>query len=209
MSETAFLDTTEALKQRIGLAVGGPAQVRVGPPIRSEVGSAKVSLFLFHTRVNADLRNEIRYGAAPLLEPATTPAERIDALPFDLFFLMTVFRTPDSSVATPNELRTLGQIVQVLQASPTLTGEALAGQAVRVTPEPYPMEELSRVWGLFPHDTYRTSMVYRASPVFVESGPESAGQPVQDRTQRGGLSTEPPDISGRRREQLEREGEEF
>jgi hypothetical protein len=208
MSDTAFLDTTEALRQRIGLAVGGTTQVWPGPPVRTDVGSAKVSLFLFHTRVNSELRNESRFSFAPPLEPSDTPAGRVDALPFDLYYLISVFRQPDSAT-TPNELQTLGQLVRVLHERPTITGEALDGQVVRVTPEPYPMEELSRIWGLFPRELFRTSMVYRATPVFVEAGPYLSGRPVVDREQHTGQSKEPQDISGRRREQLAREGEDF
>lgn len=208
MSSAAFFNTTEALRARIGLAVGGTGSVHVGPPVKSEVGLAKTSLFLFYTQVNAEMRNELRRDPAPTLEPAGSPTTLIDAIPWDLFYLITVFRTPDASVAPPNELTTLGQIVQILQARPTLAGESLAGQVVRVTPEPYPMEELSRVWGLFPQDTYRTSMVYRATPIFVHARPEPAGGPVQERTQRSGVSADPPDVSGRRRDEAAREGGE-
>ena len=39
------------------------------------------------------------------------------------------------------------------------------------------MEELSRVWGLFPQTSYRTSMVYLVSPVAVSVDPEETGVP--------------------------------
>ena len=114
----------------------------------------------------------------------------LDALPLDLRFLITVFGTGQVP------LTTLGQIVRALHADPTLAGQGMKGQVVRVTPEPYPMEELSRVWGLFPQDVYRTSVVYLASPVMVEAAARPRGRPVQERRQKGGLSSGLPSPFG-------------
>jgi hypothetical protein len=193
MTATAVAATTEALRGVIEQALGAN-QLYIGPPIAAEVGAQRASLLLFHVQPNAELRNEPYFSAPPATGPAiATPGER-NALPLDLRYLITVFRTTGlGNAADPNELVTLGQIVQALHANPTLTGARLTDQLVRVTPEPYPMEELSRVWGLFPQDHYRTSMVYLASPVFVEAGAFIAGPPVQTRDQRFGASTEPPD----------------
>lgn len=198
MSDHALVDTAEALRELIGRAVGDVNRVHVGPPIAAEVDQSLVSVFLFHTQVNAQLRNELRQASPPPLEPATAPAESRDALPLDLRFLITVFREPNGSARSPNELQRLGEIVQVLHAEPTLTGARLHGQTVRLTPEPYPMEELSRVWGLYPQDMYRTSVVYLASPVFIEARRWPEGPPVQRHEHRGGLSAEPPDLLGER-----------
>ena len=197
MTDTAIFDVAEALQARVGQVVGGSNQVHIGAPIRNEIGQSMASLFLFHLQVNAELRNELRHAVPPPFEPATDPAIPQDALPFDLRFLITVFRTPDAT-APPNELTTLGRIIQTLQAQPTLVGQNLSGQVVRMTPEPYPIEELSRVWGLFPQDVYRTSVVYLASPVFIDARAEPAGPPVQRREQRAGLSSAPPDPFGPR-----------
>ena len=196
MSETAIFDTTEMMRLRIGQAVGAANQVHVGAPLRNEIGEAKVSLFLFHMEINAELRNQQYQSPPPVSAPAEQPAIAVDAIPWNLRFLITVFRTPDNSVVPPNELVTLGQVLQEFQARPTLSGAAMKGQIVRVTPESYPMEELSRVWGLFPQDVYRTSVVYLATPVFIETGPEQSGTPVQQREQRAGVDTEAPDIGG-------------
>ncbi len=196
MSETAIFDTTELMRARLERAADAANQVHVGPPLRNEIGSAKLSLFLFHMEVNAELRNQERLATPPPAAPAAQAGAVLDALPWDLRFLITVFRTPDSSVAQPNELTTLGQVIQEFHARPTLAGAALGDQVVRVTPEPYPMEELSRVWGLFPQDVYRTSVVYLASPVYIEVGPEKTGQPVQRREQRTGVDVDGPDLGG-------------
>lgn len=195
MSDSAIFDTTEAIRASIGQAVGGVALVHVGPPIAGELAANRiVSLFMFHVEINAALRNELRYAAAPSLEPATRPTALLEALPLDLRYLITVLRDPNAQSDEPNELTKLGQIIQRLHVNPTLAGTGMNGQVVRLTPESYPMEELSRVWGLFPQEVYRTSVVYLASPVIVEARPAAAGRAVEHREQRSGIATVPPDL---------------
>jgi hypothetical protein len=186
MSEVAITQTTEALKNLIEQAIG-PGKVHIGAPMKDERKSKEVSLFLFHIEPNAELRNERRFEAPAAIEPAQRPVMLLDALPLDLRYLITVFRGGDISTADPTELTTLGQIIQVLHAQSTLSGSELPNQVVRLTPEPYPMEEMSRIWGLFPNETYRTSMVYLATPVFVEAGNIGAGPPVLRRKQKSGI----------------------
>ena len=201
MSKTAIFDTAEALRMHIGEAIGGANFVHAGPPLRNEFnGDTKASLFLFHLQVNAELRNELRYEPTSVFGPAQFPASLLDALPLDLMFLITVFRAPDANGLTPNELSTLGQIIHILQAEPTLPSSGIGGQTVRLTPEPYPMEEISRIWGLFPQDVYRTSMVYLASPVIVDAGTMAAGPPVMQREQRTGADETPRDLFRRAEE---------
>ena len=205
MSEQAIIATTLALRRRLESALAG-STVMLEPPSNSPPAGVGASLFLFHVLPNAELRNSLRLAAPPPEAPADRPAAPRDALPLDLRYLITVFRSGGLGPgADPSELETLGRIVQVLHEEPTLTGGALADQIVRVTPEPYPMEELSRIWGLFPGTNYATSMVYLASPVFVEVGPVPRGGPVVERHDRFGVSGDPPGLSGRRRHQLTRE----
>ncbi len=195
MTADAILATTEALRTRLEQAVG-VGEVYVGPPLANDVGQRRVSVFLFHIEPNRELRNAERLGPPPVAPPTQT-AVVLDALPLDLRYLISVFRTAGGGAAgDPNELAALGQVIQRLHAEPTLTGAILRGQEVRVTPEPYPMEELSRVWGLFPADSYRTSVVYLATPIFVEAGPLVAGPPVQTRRLDPGLSANPPRFPG-------------
>ncbi len=200
MSSSALFDTATALRTRIGSAVpGGAGAIHIGPPVAAELGGKKISVHLFHLQVNKELRNDVRFSSAPATSPASAPPERLNALPLDLRFLVTVLRDNPVNV-DPDELTLLGQIIQVLHAEPTLAGPSMAGQIARVTPEPYPMEEISRIWGLFPQDVYRTSMVYLVSPVFVESSTVAAGAPVTEHIHNAGLSEAPPTTPGMPRE---------
>jgi hypothetical protein len=164
------------------------------------VGQRRVALFLFHIEPNRELRNTERLTSPPLDAPPDGPLLPLDALPLDLRYLISVFRRADGGgIADPNELTTLGQVIQVLHGAPTLGGALLPGQEVRLTPEPYPMEEMSRVWGLFPQTSYRTSIVYLATPVFVEADPLLRGTAVEQRRLDAGLSGDTPDVFGDRR----------
>jgi hypothetical protein len=185
MSADAIAGVTVALQNRLASAIGGP--VHVGPPIPDDVGARKAALFLFHVVPNQALRNEPYYVARPS-DPAG-PLVEAPALPLDLRFLVSVFRTAGAGgggVSDPEELSTLGLIVQALHQYPFIDGTQVPDQLVRITPEPYPMEELSRVWALFPQTPYGTSMVYLLSPVSVAVPPPPAGPPVLQRTSRQG-----------------------
>ena len=183
MSADAIARVTAVLQNRLAAALGNTS-VYVGPPVVEDVGSATVSLFLFHIVPNQAMRNERHYVAAP--GGLAGPLVETQALPLDLRYLVSVFRQAGAvggGLADPDELLTLGKVVQALHRQPFIE---VSGEVARITPEPYPMEELSRVWGLFPQTSYRTSMVYLLSPVSVALDPPPAGPPVLERTTRQG-----------------------
>jgi hypothetical protein len=109
--------------------------------------------------------------------------------------VVSVFRLPPNG-ADPEELRVLGRLVQALAAEPTFTDPVLPGQTVRLTPEPYPIEELSRVWGLFPTTPYQTSIVYLATPVIVTYPTPAPAPPVSARSIQGGVLTGTGNVFG-------------
>ena len=202
MSADAIARVTAALQARLATAVGGP--VYVGPPNAEDVGSRTLCLFLFHVVPNQALRNDPHYAARP--GDPTGPLVEANALPLDLRYLVSVFRSAGvgGRLGDPDELLTLGRAVRALHDQPFIDETQVPGQVVRITPEPYPMEELSRVWGLFPQTSYRTSMVYLAEPG-VGRGRPAARRPGRPRAHvpagaiRGaGMSTRPPIASTRR-----------
>lgn len=184
MTADAIQLTTEALKGLIETTLG-PGEIFVGPPSEPAAGAASASLFLYHLVPNAELRNEphldgLRSGGLPNMGEH-------NSIPFDLRYLITVFRptSPDGG-GSPIELLRLGQIIQALHATPVLTGARLPGQTARLTPDPVSMEEISRVWGLFPETAYQTSVVYLATPVFVDASPVPVGPRVREAHRRVG-----------------------
>jgi hypothetical protein len=189
VSATALFDTTMAMARRIRDATG--LEVHIGSPLRREMGTARVALTLVHVQPYAALRNTPVYRAPPSSGPVTAPASAVAAIPFDLHFLVTCYRPPTpGGVAPPEpgELTSLGQIIRVLHADAILSGSALPGQDVRLSPENSSPEDMNRIWGLFPEEPFRTSIVYLATPVFVEVGDSALYPPVQSRRMDGGLS---------------------
>lgn len=174
-----------------------PSQtVAIGTP--EDDDKLPVRLLLFHVEPNREQRNDKRLAVAP-----DNAAQ--NSIPLDVRYLIVVNRlSAGPDVQDTNELSNLGRIIAKLQAEPTITGSLLPGQNVRLTPEPYPLEELSRIWSLFPKAAYRPSVVYLASPVFVDAEPLVRGRPVVSRRIDGGLSADAPDVDGRRREEAQR-----
>ncbi|MEZ5875572.1 MAG: DUF4255 domain-containing protein [Hyphomicrobiales bacterium] len=193
MSRDALSQVTLALQRLLHTALGGAGapdeHVFIGPPIPTQVGERSVSLMMFHLEPNRELRNSER-----LIDGAGSDPVPQESLPLDVRYLISVHR--QASAATPNELLALGDVVAGLLAAPTLGGGLLPGQEVRLTPEPYPMEELSRIWGLFPNAPYATSMIYLATPVFIDASNAIRGAPVESRRLDSGSSARTPDVFG-------------
>lgn len=170
MSATALFDTTMALARRLGEATG--LEVHIGSPLRREMGTSRLALTLLSIQPNAALRNSPTFRATPS-GPVTGPAAPVAAVPFDLRFLVTCHRQPTAAgilPPEPGELLTLGRILRKLHAEPILTEPTLPGQEVRLSPASCSDEEMARIWGLFPEEPFRPSIVCLASPVFIEAG---------------------------------------
>jgi hypothetical protein len=187
MSEKAISQTTIALKTRLE-SVLGKDTILVGVPKTD--ASHKASLFLFNVMPNRDLRNSEHFVLPPGASAPQSTARPVDALPVDLRYLITVFRAGDPTPQL-DELECLGQIMRILHIEPTLSGGILEGQQVRLTPEPYSVEELNRIWGMFPDEAYSPSVVYLASPVFIHAD-IALGPPVLERNLKQGVSADPP-----------------
>ena len=188
MTVDAIQLTTEALKGLLETRLGA-GEIFIGPPSEPAAAEASASLFLYHLVPNAELRNEPRLDG--LRSGAPDSPGTHDSIPFDLRYLITVFRpTRPGGGGSPIELLRLGQIIQTLHATPVLTGARLPGQTARLTPDPVSMEEISRVWGLFPETAYQTSVVYLATPVFVDAPPVLAGPRVREVHRRVGAGQE-------------------
>lgn len=190
MKGTAILRVTEALRDRLKIALAAsnvPGTVFVGPLDDADASSATLILFLYRIVPNPSLRN--REHRLP--SPGTPPVQVFqNALPLDLYFLVTVGTRPGASEETP--LQALGFVIQALQAAPELSGPAVDQETVRVLLEPLSTEEASRIWALFPTANYRTSIAYLATPVWIDPLlPEiAAGPVVEDRLRSGGRVAE-------------------
>ncbi|HUR81059.1 MAG TPA: DUF4255 domain-containing protein [Thermoanaerobaculia bacterium] len=167
MNADGILRVTEALRDRLKQALvasGVPGTVFVGPLDDPDAGGAALVLFLYRIVPSASLRNSEHRV------PSSTPPPAVlvfrNALPLDLYYLVTVGTTPGTSEETL--LRALGFAMQTIQAEPDLVGPAVSHETVHVTIEPLTTEESSRIWALFPNANYRTSVAYLATPVWID-----------------------------------------
>ena len=138
--------------------------VYVGPLDDDDARDAAAVLFLYRVSVNADLRNTEH--RVPSSNPAAPTIVHRDSLPLNLQYLLTA-----GTAQTGGELqslRVLGCAIQALNQEPNLVGVDVGGETVRVTLDPVSSEEMSRIWTLFPTANYRTSIVYLASPVWID-----------------------------------------
>jgi hypothetical protein len=166
MTADALLRVTEALRGRLqdALAASGvPGTVFVGPLDDADVSGAALILFLYRIVPSATLRNREHRVASNGVPPVLVYQ---NALPLDLYFLVTVGSTPGASEEAP--LRALGYVMRSLQGEPELTGTSVQHETVRITLEPLSTEESSRIWALFPTANYRTSIAYLATPVWID-----------------------------------------
>jgi hypothetical protein len=160
--------------------------VYIGPLDDAEAAGQAAVLFLYRISVNADLRNAQHIVAGD--DDTSGPRVHEGALPLDLHFLFTGRNLPTDGERDVG-LMVLGYAMQALNGSPNLVGLAVQGETVRLTLDPVSSEEMSRIWALFPTVNYRTSVVYRASPVWIDPSelPAIAPPVHADRTRAGSL----------------------
>ena len=169
---------TEALRDRLKVALsmsGVPGTVFVGPLDDPDASGAALVLFLYRIVPNANLRNSSHRVLSANPSPSVEVFE--NSMPLDLYFLLTVGTTPNSS--EESMLLALGFAIQLIQAAPELTGSSVNHETVRLTFEPLSTEEASRIWALFPTANYRTSVAYLATPVWLDpAAPLPVAAPV-------------------------------
>jgi hypothetical protein len=160
------------------------ADVSIGrPQAFTATPTPAVNIFLYHSQPHPSLRNgdlPTRRGDGSFL---TKPR-----IPLELDYLFTFYG--DSANLEPERLfavtaRTLNAIPQVSRAEigdvvsaaqathavyPFLATADLGDQVelVRITQLPMSLEELSRLWALFPDIPYALSIAYQASVVIIE-----------------------------------------
>jgi hypothetical protein len=188
MNADALLRVTKALRLRLE-QVAGVGKVFVGPLDDPDAAGAALVLFLYRIMPNASLRNREHRVASDLPPPAVVVFA--NALPLDLYYLVTVGTTPGD--AEEAMLETLGGAMQSLQLDPVLTGPGVAYEPVHLSLDPLSTEEMSRIWALFPTANYRTSIAYVASPVWIDPRlPAGVGAPVLTDTLKAGARADLP-----------------
>ena len=184
MKNDAIQRVSNAIAAEIEAAlptVTGKNKVVIGPPNDVGANDAQIVLFPYKLLVNAALRNAERVLPPP--DSQSPPLVYNKSLPLDVFYLVTVgakLGSDSGQHQAPKSLFWLGVAMQALQQNPTLVGQPVDGDTVRISLEPTVLDEMSRIWGMFPSADYRTSVVYVASPVWIDPLDVSVAAPVVD-----------------------------
>lgn len=170
----------------VDVAVAG-GRVTARPPDRARQGVAgnQINLFLYRTSIDAAWRNQ----DPPTIRPGESAQP---SLPLVLSYLITAYGENDDEILSH---RLLGIAMGVLNDRPLLSradiqrslqpgpGSDLENQVerVRITPDPRPQDEISRMWATF-GTGYRLSVSYDAALVLIDSArPIAAPAPVLSR----------------------------
>jgi hypothetical protein len=111
-------------------------------------------------------------------------------LPLDLYYLLTAYPPPPGIVtATDRTLDAhvlLGNAMRVLHDNGTLTGSVLRGglprdEELRVSFQPITVEDVTRLWSVFPNTAYQPSVSYLLTPVKLGSQLRTAAIRVAER----------------------------
>jgi hypothetical protein len=185
---SAIADVGETLVDLLRVALAAlltsPQEVALlSPPEAVQAGNVRLSVFLYSLSPVAEMRNDPEI-ALTLTDTALPP------LPLDLYYLLTAYPPPPGMV-TPTD-RTLdahlllGHAMRVLHDSGTLTGSVLRGglprdEELRITFQPITVEDLTRIWSVFPNTAYQPSVSYLLTPVKLGSQRRAAAARIADR----------------------------
>src|SRR5437016_1856331 len=160
--------------------VASPVEVRDQPDVR-------LTLYLYSIVENCELKNE-EWLVVNHTQSRKSP------LSLDLYNLLTVYPAGIQAGGNFHDAnleshRTLARAMRVFYDNGIVAGSALQGslrgtdpdQALRVTLNPITVEDLTRIWSVFPEASYRPSVCYLVSPVRIDSEELTSTQRVVDR----------------------------
>lgn len=149
------------------------------PPAEAKTGGVRLTLFLFSIAPVVEMRNEYEIPGNPSNdEPVSKP--------LNLYYLLTAFAPPSGNNPTDRTLDAqllLGAAMRVFFENGTLTGSVLRGELprdeeLRLTLQPMTVEDLTRIWSVFPDSVLHPSVSYLVSPVKLRSYRTRGGRPV-------------------------------
>jgi hypothetical protein len=177
----AIAAVTSALRRRLQRALDASlpgTRVTIRPPDKARDGQSgnQVNLFLIQTSPNASWRNVAT-------ETAGQGSLHQTPLALNLLYLMSAHGRDDDD-PEPFSHGLLGEAMRVLHEQPVLeqaeigatpTGSDVGAFAerVRVTLQPFSVEEMTKLWTIF-QAPYRLSVVYEASVVLIDRAPEGS-----------------------------------
>jgi hypothetical protein len=170
----------------------GPGNVALGPPKNA---STLLTLFLYKVIENPYLKNEARRVVA--VDANGALVEKEPPMVVDLYYLLTAHHATDQIEAH----RALSRAMRVFYDNAILRGSSIqatkdrgltSDATLRITLDPISMEDMTRIWSVFPDTQYEISVTYLVTPVPIESIRTLGTAPVVDQIHhQGHLDTQP------------------
>lgn len=167
-SFTVLRDVGETLKKMLKPNIPElseeSAMVFDSPADMESSTNARLSIFLYQTAVNSDLKN---IGQSPVGEDKMQNPPLI----LDLSYIFTPYAQHRET-----ELIIMERLMQVFHDNRVLKGALLQGtlkesgnNEIRVYSNSLTLEELNRLWGTFPNKAFKLSASYLLTPVIIPS----------------------------------------
>jgi hypothetical protein len=184
MSEIAIADVgrtlVELLVEELRFTPNSD-EVTLASPAEIQGGDTRLSLFLYSIIENPNLKNAPR-------EIITSKVSEPPPLTLDLYYLLTSYASdtiPGGLTARLLEAQEiLGKAMRVFYDNGIISGSKLRGTLgemiaeLHVTLNPITVEDLTRIWSVFPEEAYRTSVSYVVTPVPIKSRRRTESQRV-------------------------------
>lgn len=138
--------------------------------------TGKISLFLYQVQTNTSLRNQ---------EPMWDASIGLKASPLtvDLYYLVSALsKEPDTAVSHLEAV--MKAFYDNALVKPPMTPDALmdtGNEVLYITPHSLSLEDMNRLWGVFPNSPYRLSVAYLVTPVYIPSDRMTSTVPVTDK----------------------------
>jgi hypothetical protein len=147
-------------------------------------GTNLLTLFLYRVVESPELKNAER-SVVTLADGSLV--EKRAPLTLDAYYLLTAHAKPDllqAHLALSRAMRVFfdhgvlhGSVLRAQAGARGLTADSV----LRITLNPITMEDMTRIWSVFPDTPYELSVTYLVTPVIIESFLEEGVAPVVDR----------------------------
>ncbi|HYG80277.1 MAG TPA: DUF4255 domain-containing protein [Pyrinomonadaceae bacterium] len=170
----------ELLRSRLSAFIPNPDQIALVSPAEAGLSGARLTLFLYSIGPTPELRNELEI-------PGNTIDDEPVSLPLDLYYLLTAFSPPqDPTSRSLDSQLLLGQAMRVFFENGTLSGSMLRGalpldEELRLSLQPMSIEDLTRIWSVFPETILTASVSYLVTPARLRSTATRGGERVVSR----------------------------
>ena len=148
-------------------------------PAESKTRSLLLTLFLYAIVETPELKNQ----PGVVIDPTQF---QYPPLTLNLYYLLTTYPKSNangSGEAIVQAHKLLGKAMRVFYDNGILAGTTLGpsippDEELRLTLQPITVEDLTRIWGVFPEVAYRPSVSYLVTPVRVHSERRKTSQRV-------------------------------